>query len=302
MRSAGTVQRNRPWVEVKALSWVSEKKLKRYRVTTFCFDSRPLPFEKLAEEGLSDDEKKYWEKQVSKEASRIATQYGPSELERKVSDFAALGRRPFSIAFLYNYYEQQIRDSFVFGAYYPSLTAACTLGERILNKLILDLRHDYKSSSNYKKVYRKKSFDKWPAVIDILCEWGILLSNVEIAFRQLGGLRNDAVHYDEDLDKAGTDRELALQAISHVTTILSEQFSSFGPQPWFIPGIPGASYIKKEAEDWPFVKRFYLPCCTLVGPDHNVEVYKNGRLVIEDPSGYEQREVSDEDFRDMLGS
>ncbi len=79
----------------------------------------------------------------------------------------------------------QIRRSFIIGSYYPALTGACSLGERILNHLILTFKEDYKWSLEYKKVYDKKSFDDWSLPIGILSKWGILLPAVVKKFKTL---------------------------------------------------------------------------------------------------------------------
>jgi hypothetical protein len=57
--------------------------------------------------------------------------------------------------------------------------------------------------------------------------------------------------------------------------IISKQFGAFGPQPWFISDIPGASYIKKEAERNPFVHKILIPNCYFVGPYHKLELEGN---------------------------
>jgi hypothetical protein len=68
----------------------------------------------------------------------------------------------------HNVFFNQVRDSFVIGSYYPALTAACALGERILNHLVLGLRDSFRTAEEYKRVYRKDSFDNWMIPIDVL--------------------------------------------------------------------------------------------------------------------------------------
>src|SRR3972149_6553409 len=96
-------------------------------------------------------------------------------VDPKKENFIAIDSKPFSILAFHNRFFEQIRTSFIIGSYYPALTGACALGERILNHLILTLRDDFKNSPEYKKIYRKKSFDDWDVPISILASWGTLL-------------------------------------------------------------------------------------------------------------------------------
>jgi hypothetical protein len=174
------------------------------------------------------------------------------------------------------------------------------LGERILNHLIRTLREDFKSTSEYKKIYRKDSFDDWDKAIDTLESWQVLLPEVIQEYRELKNIRHRSIHFNPDVDT--DDRILSLEAISKLTSIISMQFGSFGNQPWFIPGIKGASYIKKEAEEWPFVKRVYIPNSHLVGFFHKLGPV-NGRIDlihVYDDNDYENREISDDEFRSLL--
>ena len=97
------------------------------------------------------------------------------------------------------------------GGYYPALTAACSLGERILNHLILILRDDYRHTPEFKTVYRKNSFDNWDVPIDTLESWDVLLPKVAKEFRCLKDMRNKAIHFRPEVDR--NDRDLALRAV-----------------------------------------------------------------------------------------
>jgi hypothetical protein len=132
----------------------------------------------------------------------------------------------------------------------------------------------------------------------VLSRWGVLLPEVEEAFRSLHELRNRVIHFDPSTDR--NDRLLALEAIQLLTKIITQQFGWLGGQPWFIPNMRGASYLTRRAEEIPFVRRVYIPNCRHVGPDHRIESLENGQLVIVDRDDYEDREVSDDEFRDLL--
>ena len=78
------------------------------------------------------------------------------------------------------------------------------------------------------------------------------------------------------------------------------QFGAAGRHPWFIPGIPGASYLTKEAESIPFISKVYIPSCVLVGPKHTIE-FVGTQMRVRDDNDYEEREISDDEFRRLLG-
>jgi hypothetical protein len=162
-----------------------------------------------------------------------------------------------------------------------------------LNQLILNLREDYRGTREYKKIYRKNSFDNWDLAIDTLESWGILAMRVAVLFRELKDIRNRTIHFNPEADTDG--RELALSAIKKLTDIITRQFGGFGKHAWFIPGTPGESYIKKSWESNPFIKKIYLPNCAYVGPRHKI-IKLHPRVVIKDDSSYEDSEISDSEF------
>jgi hypothetical protein len=164
-----------------------------------------------------------------------------------------------------------VRTAFVSGAYYAALTGACALGERILNHLILDLRDHFRSTPEYKYVYRKNSFDCWSLVIDTLEVWQILLPEAVVAFRELEKLRNRSIHFNPET--ASQLRADALSAADLLSRIIGQQFCAFGLQPWFIEGTLGACFIKREWETNPFVAHYYCARNVCVGPFHSVDLH-----------------------------
>jgi hypothetical protein len=194
-----------------------------------------------------------------------------------------------------NNFFQQARRAFVIESYYPALTGACSLGERILIHLILNLRDDFNGTPQYKSVYRKESFDNWDLAIETLEAWRVLLPEAAENFRKLARVRNRAaVHFNPATDT--NERGLAIEALTLLGEIISAQFSALGCQPWFL-NVPGEMYIKKVAESEPFVRRVYLPNCCLVGPYHEVaSITPDLRFVIRDDHPYDEREISDEEF------
>jgi hypothetical protein len=270
--------------------------MKRYRVLSFDFDTRVhvLTLE-IRDEWKDDIKKQHGLNKETVEKSLIIS-YGAQAQEVKRQNFINLGDKPISILAFHNRFFEQIRAAFVMGAYYPALTAACALGERILNYLLLILRDDYKKTPEYKTVYRRDSFDNWDMPIDTLESWGILLPDVVKQFRRLKDMRHKAIHFRPEVDH--NDRELALEAIQCLHEIMRNQFSGFGSQPWFITSIPGEVYIKKNWENNPFIQKVYLPNCLLVGPKNRIETFMP-QVVVNDNFEYENREITDEEFSDM---
>ena len=181
-------------------------------------------------------------------------------------------------------------------SYYPALTGACALGERILNHLILRLRNEFSHTPEYKRTHGKQSFSNWTESIRILNEWSVLLPSVVMFFRKLEVIRNRELHFNLETDT--NDRAVALEAIGLVSQIVEEQFSGFGPQPWFITEIPGECYIKKQAEALPFVRHIYLPNCLLVGPFHTVG-FEKLRFTVTDAYEYQMTDITDDEFVEL---
>ncbi len=274
--------------------------MKRYRVINMDLDSR-ASF--LAIEIRNDWEERAKEQhRVNKERIKkgLLFEYGSSAADMKLKNFIDLGSKPLSILAFHNRFLDQIRRAFIVGSYYPALTAACALGERILNHLIRVLRQDFKSTSEYKRVYRKDTFDDWDEAISTLESWGVLLPKVTTTYRELKTIRHRSIHFDPAVDT--DDRSLALEAIRKLNAIISKQFGCLGNQPWFIPGIRGASYLRKGAESTPFIRRIYIPNCHLVGPLHRLEPagYNLTSVRVDDDNNYEDREISDDEFRDLI--
>lgn len=229
----------------------------------------------------------------------MVSEFGAMNAQEKVQNFLDLGNAPYSVIAFHNAFLPQIRNAFVVGAYYPALTGACALGERILNHLVLRLRDYYKATPEYRKVRGKKSFDKWDIAIDALEAWNVLHPEVAIAFRKLKEIRNQkAIHFNPEIDR--DERTPALEAIRTLTEIIGKQFSAFfGPLPWFIQGTPGECFIKKECEDIPFIKEIYLASCFYVGPYFTITsalTPQGVQLTIHDEYPYETKEITDDEF------
>ncbi len=268
--------------------------MKRYKLFNFDIDSRANILNMEIEETWDEKNKELLSKNKKSTEGSLISEFGAWGQESKIRNFKELGPKPISIIAFHNKFFEQIRKSFVIGSYYPALTGACALGERILNYLILSLRDNFKQTPEYKKIYNKKSLDNWDEAIEILESWQILLPDVVSKFKDLKEIRNrEAIHFN--IETEDKDREIALKAIRILSDIIWGQFAFLGLQPWFIEETKGEFYIKKNWEDKPFIKTVYIPNCCLVGPFHKVEIISNKWKIIDDYK-YENKEISDSDF------
>lgn len=277
--------------------------MKRYRVLGFDFDSRAASLRVEIQPNWETDIKDLHRNNQIKTISSLISEYGMDGGTVKIQNVMDLGNAPVSIIAFHNMFFRQVRSAFIISSYYPALTGACALGERILNHLLLHLRASFKHTSEYKRVYDKESFDNWELVIETLEKWEVLLPEVVDAYRKLAIVRHEkAIHFNPETDS--NDRAYALEAINLLSTIIGQQFGSFGPQPWFIPNVRDTSFIKKDAENMPFIKNIYLqtPNCVLVGPYHKVDIMLGNdghKFVVTDDHQYKSSEISDEEFVEL---
>ncbi|MDD2865311.1 MAG: hypothetical protein PHC99_11420 [Methylococcales bacterium] len=268
--------------------------MKRYRILSFDFDSRANSLEPIQE--TWDEKVKGLHVQNRENTIKgLIKQFGERNIDSKIQNFKDLKFKPFSVTAFHNKFLEQIRNSYVLGSYYPALTGACALGERILNHMVLLLRDYHKDTPEYKKLYRKQSFDYWPHAIDALESWEELLSEAAHKFRELNEKRNRAIHFNPETDY--NDKELALEAIHLIQDIVNIQFSSFGNQPWYFC-VPGEMYIKKEWEEKPLVKHIFIPNSLLVGYKHKIESLIP-QIVVNDQFEYEDKEISDDEYYEL---
>ena len=270
---------------------------RRHLCYSLDFDTRAFLFEE-PEANSTDEVRRLFIDGRERVKLTLADDFGPKDIEQKVENFIAIGTRPWSIVGYHNFFHHQIRRAFIIGAYYPALLGACALGERILNHLVLDLREYYRSSEHYPKVRKKSSFDNWKVAIDALEEWQVLLPKSVLEFRALMLLRHRSIHFNASTYQ--TSQEDALAAIHHIREIIDQQFTAFGDRPWFIRGTLGKIFIKREWEENPFVKTYYLRSCPFVGPYFSIS-FESGLQYL-DFDDYGDGVLSDEEFAETYNS
>jgi hypothetical protein len=265
--------------------------MKRYRVLTIDFDARPNV--------LAVEVKDEWEPKIkalwlhNQETIRAEFE-GSFGTAGRLDNYLAIGASPLSVIAFHNHFLREVRHAFLIESYYPALTGICALGERVLNHLVLKLRDEFTESPEYKKVYRRESFDDWNLAISTLSAWHVLLPAAAQQFRRLLSIRNEAVHFRPEIDHDA--RERALKAITLFQEIVTTQFGAFGTQPWYIPNDIGISFVRKRSERLPFVRRVVLPSCKLVGPQHELKSRPTGGFDVVDETDYPADDLSDDDF------
>jgi len=268
--------------------------MKRYRIIPTDFDLRVNHLQDL-EKMYNENPTVHLENNIISFNKQLIEYYGERRFEQKLENLKDIGSKNYSIISYHNLFIEQIRESFINENYYPSLVSACALGERILNHLTLDLKDFYSKSPEYLKIKDKKTNSNWNEMIETLKTWEILLPEVSEELHKLKILRHKSIHFNENLYK--NLRPYALEAINSIQKIISSQFCSFGNQPWFMTSIPGERYIKLEYEKNPFIEKYYLPYCILVGYEN--ELIKVNPPQYQDNYEYEKSIITDEKFSEL---
>ena len=268
--------------------------MKRYLVWHGDFDTRSFILSTEIKDTWESDVKKQWHESKKQISNGLAFEFGALDLPRKIQDFIDIGDKPFSIVAHHNAFFAQTRNSFVQGAYYPALTGACALGERILNHLVIDMRDDFKSTPEYKIVYRKDSFDDWQQAVSVLRAWDVFQVGVDDLFLKLASVRHRSIHFNPST--AENLRDEALSAIHLLREIIHRQFGSFGSHTWALKGTKGQCFIKQSSENDVFLKRYYLPQCLLVGINFSIAFDQHGQAMFFDFEDYGHGNLTDEEF------
>jgi hypothetical protein len=273
---------------------------RRYRPVQVDFDTRNLMLDMEIQEEWDADIKALWHENKAKVRANLLSEFGCADGERKLENYREMGPAPWSVVFEHTALLRQVRSSFAHGDFYPALVSACALGERLLNQLVLELRSDYANHpATTKRVRRGRPISDWGSLIGVLHEWGVLDEEVRDTYMQLEQLRHTAIHYNPSLSAGG--REPALAALRAIQQIVGRVFEPHGGPPRYIADTPGSSYIAREAEEDPLIRRIFLPHCVLVSPVHRFEWQGAvDEWTIYDDPDYPSDQLTDEEFAKRL--
>jgi hypothetical protein len=238
---------------------------RRYTPIAHSFDTRA--------NALSTEIQDDWEPQVQEQwraihagiRESIIHEYGAADFEGKIDSFVDLGAAPWSVLGLHDVHLKQVRDAFVSKDYYPALVGASSLGERILNHLVLALRDDYSGHEATRHVAKQASIDDWKRCVKALSGWGVFDDETGRDYLALMRMRHGAIHYRSELD-SGDAREAALEAVKLLCSLVERVFNSIGAGGHYFGGPIGRAYVRLDSESDPFVRKFILPACALVSP------------------------------------
>jgi hypothetical protein len=274
---------------------------RRYRPVPTTFDYRANVINLTIEDNWTTEIQQQWRDMKDSATATLLTDLGVNESDRKVADYLALGPPPESFAFEHVPALKQVRSAFMHGDYYPALVGASTLGERIFNQLIRDLRDDFRDHAGTpRKIRNTDIHTDWRTAIQALHRWGVLSDQLAGTYESLRQLRNAVVHFNPGLD--ATAREPALEAVAAVQTIIAAVFAISGGAPRFIDGTSGGSFIARDAETHPVVRRVILPHCALVSPAHRLYPAEpdGRRFIVFDDADYDPTPLSDTEFAAAL--
>ncbi len=224
----------------------------------------------------------------------INERYGTHNHEEKVKRYIEIKPPNFMVVPDYISILQEIRDSYIFGNYYPALTGACCLGERILNILIIRLREYFKKHRKYKWAKKDNSFTDWKPCIELLLKWNVLTEETGEGFRELEDIRHASIHFDnlQDLESR------TLKAVNLIFKITDDLFG-VNQRNFF--RAPGAPFVRKDREKDPMIREFILPRCILVSYKHYLETgTKTGSFIVRDDPSVPHKEVTDEEFAKLV--
>ncbi len=267
--------------------------MKRYRVVGFDYDTRATLLDHHVQENDISPAAMTMRNAKAQLLRELQSEFGTARFDQKLCNLSELGPLPFSVVAFHNKFLRQIRNAFITCSYYPALTGACALGERILNHLLRQLRDYYAHTSDYKDIYAKESFDDWGRAILVLVRWEVFRGEVEENFRALHKLRIASLHFRPEVDE--DSKSPALKAIKLLQSIIESRFGIGQNCEGLLHDIPGEVYIASSFEKTPFIQTVYIPNCYEVGPYHIVEKIVP-TWVIKDEFSYERRTIDDQEF------
>src|SRR5205823_4301416 len=108
------------------------------------------------------------------DAKHLQAAYGIEDFDAKFRRWKNIAYPTLGIIDEYPKKIEQIINSYTMDYVYPAVTSACCLAERILNRLVLRCRAHFKAHPEYKKIYRKDSFDDWGVMLNVIEQWQLI--------------------------------------------------------------------------------------------------------------------------------
>ena len=237
---------------------------RRYKLTDFFVDTtRNLYLEQISKHNANE----YTEK--------LKSVLGEDNFKEKFDRWFKIDMPNIGLIDEYPYIIAEIINNYSSGYCYPSVTAACCLTERILNRLILKTRRHFKGHRLYKKYYRKDSFNDWDTMLMIIKEWDLVPANAIEIIDELKDIRHQTIHYS----KKYNFEEIVEDTINKLIEAITEIFGVLNRKDiYYVFDIPGEIWVRSEVENLPFVKEFVLPFCYHAHAVHDID-FDNKRVI-----------------------
>lgn len=195
--------------------------------------------------------------------SSLKYEYGELNFEDKLKRFLDLNFAFIGLPEEYYNLLLPIISAYYCGYFYPAMTGAGSLGERILNRLMFKTLHHFKASLYYRKFYNKNSSDNWELLVEALKDWKVISDTVGNLFLDLKTYRNDSIHYNEGYDFEKNTKE----AILILIRIINNQFNYIERKDLFwVFDSPGEIFLRSNTISNPFVIEFIIPHCVWISP------------------------------------
>lgn len=224
-----------------------------YRLTSFHFDALPNIQDLYGDDDILD---------------YIKHLHGEAGIEDKLNRWKKVRREHIWPIDEFNDYIEQVLQAYVQGLFFPSMTGAVCLAERVMNRLVFELRNHFKSSKHYKTIHgRGEKLQNWDLLILILADWDVFDESQTNLARKIHKYRTDSVHYVPNYNY----KEKSLESIKLVSELIDSLFSIYRRKDIFrVFEIPGEIWVRAEAQNLPFVREFILPSCRLMSAIHQI--------------------------------
>jgi len=210
----------------------------------------------------------------AEQTEALRDELGARDFDLKLERWKNIAYPPLGIIDEYPAKISQIVRTYAMGDAYVAVTSSCCLAERILNRLVLRCRDYFKAHPDYKRIYRKDSFDNWDVMLQLIEEWAVIPTRAIEVFQELKPIRNDTIHYSDGYDfEAVAERTVnaIVEAIATVFGVMNRQ------DLYLVFDVPGEVWVRSTAESLPFVKEFVLPFCYRAHAVHDV-IFVEGKI------------------------
>jgi hypothetical protein len=196
---------------------------------------------------------------------QLKTEYGEIDFDAKLKRWLSIKYPDLAIGEEYINLLKEMTDAYTRGNYFNSMTSAGVLVERTLNRLLFKLSRHFTNDPDYGKILKKQSFDKWEWMGGILKRWSIIDDKQVLLLEEIKRFRNESVHYNENYPFDLKAPMMVDRVGGFINSLLSVSVRND-----IFFNTPGEFWVRKDAEELPFVKEFVIPMCYRANPTHTI--------------------------------